>query len=122
MTNRASTKDRGYGAKHRATRAKYARELKRQGQVPCARCLLPIYDTWPSKPPAMHVPKCKRRACQGHCWTEWDAGHTDDRTGYNGLEHASCNRAAGAVNSNRGDRVTRPVTPDQQGVTSRDTW
>ena len=98
---RDSTKDRGYGGRHRKTRAKYARELKRAGQVPCARCLLPVYQDWPLAPPMIHAPKCKAPACEGQCWTTWDAGHTDDRQGYNGIEHATCNRAAGGVNRRR---------------------
>lgn len=33
--------------------------------------------------------------------TRIDLGHNPDRTGYNGLEHASCNRAAGNRSARR---------------------
>ena len=92
---------RGYGRAHKKTRAKFGRMLKKLGRVPCARCGYPVFSTWPLDPPAVHVPKCTSKSCEGQCWTLWDAGHNDERDGYNGLGHRCCNRSAGAVNSNR---------------------
>ena len=115
-TPRDSTTARGYGTKHQRVRARFARQLRAAGQLPCARCLLPIYASWPLNPPDVHVPACRVRGCEGQCWTLWDAGHTDERDAYSGLEHRSCNRAAGAVNSNKQQRASqvtrRTVTAD----------
>ena len=70
------TTARGYGWLHQRTRAAWA-PLVAAGQVCCARCGHPIV---PGQP--------------------WDLGHTEDRTGYTGPEHRSCNRAAGARKAN----------------------
>jgi len=67
---RGSTTARGYGGAHRALRKRLA-PLVASGQMRCARCgglILP--------------------------GTPWDLGHTGDRTGYHGAEHAACNRRA----------------------------
>jgi hypothetical protein len=73
MPQPGSTTARGYGAAHQRLRKTWAKELKRLGVLPCARCGLPIYDG-----------------------DEWDLGHTDDRTAYTGPEHRrECNRADG---------------------------
>ena len=107
---RAGTTQRGYGTKHQKTRAKYARVLAKAGEVPCARCGAPVFHAWPLSPPEPHAPKCKTEKCEGTCWATWDLGHTDDRTGYQGIEHRSCNRSAGAVNSNKPKRRFAPVS------------
>lgn len=66
------TTARGYGHEHQQLRAEWAKELKKLGVLPCARCGESIYHG-----------------------DDWDLGHTDDRTGYTGPEHRSCNRADG---------------------------
>jgi uncharacterized C2H2 Zn-finger protein len=76
---RGSTAQRGYGSAHQRKRAELVAAFV-PGQ-PCARCGRPI-----------------ARA------EDADLGHTDDRSGYRGLEHAAeCNRAAGGK-SRRGSR------------------
>ena len=64
---RTSSTSRGYGASHRATRARLLAAFE-PGQ-PCAHCGRPMMTK------------------QG-----LDLAHTDDRTGYRGLAHAECNR------------------------------
>lgn len=110
MTGREGTAARGYGGKHQRVREKYGRMLKKQGQIPCARCLQPVFSTWPLNPPSAHVAACRSTACEGQCWTLWDAGHTDDREGYNGLEHAACNRRAGGKASTAKPPARTPAT------------
>lgn len=68
---RGTRQQRGYDSAHDRLRARWAPRVAR-GQVDCARC--------------------GQRIRRGQAW---DLGHTDDRAGYNGPEHAQCNRAAG---------------------------
>ena len=86
--NKASTTARGYGATHRAIRAKLLPGAYGQ---PCTRCGKPMQ---PGQ--ALHL------------------DHNEDRTGYLGFAHASCNRRAGACKGarivNRRAAVVRPVT------------
>jgi hypothetical protein len=79
MPGRGTTGQRGYGLKHKAQRAKWVTRVD-AGLVDCARCGKPIE---PGRP--------------------WDMGHTEDRTGWTGPEHVTCNRTAGGRN---GARVT----------------
>lgn len=72
MAGKASSTARGYGATHRAERAKWIPKVK-AGGVKCSRCDQPID---PSD-------------------TDWQLDHTDDRTGYLGPAHALCNQSAG---------------------------
>lgn len=114
MTKRGDREAHGYGNQHKKLRDRWKLKLKRAGSLPCARCGLPIFSSWPLNPPDLHVPDCPQRSsCQGQCWSTWDLGHTDDRTAYTGPEHASCNRAAGARNSNR-PRARPASTPPAQ--------
>ncbi len=64
---RASTSQRGYGAAHQRLRAR----------------LLPLAYGRP-------CPRCGRPMLRGQAV---DLGHTDDRSGYQGMEHRLCNRA-----------------------------
>ncbi len=83
MAKAGTTTERGYGHAHQQLRKAWAKELKRLGVLPCARCGEPVYDG-----------------------DEWDLGHTDDRTAYTGPEHrCRCNRADG------GRRRHAPTAP-----------
>lgn len=73
---KGSTRLRGYGYQHQQARTAYLANW--QPGDPCARCGQPMWG------PA----------------TEIHLGHTDDRTGYIGLEHAACNTADGAKRGN----------------------
>lgn len=66
---RPSTAERGYGGEHQSERADWKRKVD-AGGVLCARCGFPIEPG-----------------------EAWDLDHTDDRSGYLGPSHASCNRA-----------------------------
>lgn len=74
---RGTTTARGYGGTHQAERARWKATLRTR-EVPCARCGKPIP--------------------QG---SEFDLGHTDDRTGWIGPEHPECNRSAGGASASR---------------------
>src|SRR4051812_45496276 len=89
MAERKTTAERGYNAQHKAERARWAPKVK-TGLVDCARCHAAI---------AVDEP--------------WDLDHTDDRSGYNGPTHASCNRAAGGRNG-------AAVTNSAKAMTVRD--
>lgn len=72
-----TTAERGYGAAHRRERQAAAR-LVAYGLAFCSRC-----GSWIQP------------------GTAWDLDHTDDRLGYAGPAHASCNRRAGQAKTAR---------------------
>jgi hypothetical protein len=80
-----------YGWPHRRARAQ-ALALLQPGD-PCSRCGKAMHPT-----------------------QRLDLDHTDDRTGYRGLAHAHCNRAAGAI---RGNRIRGNTGQATTTVTSR---
>lgn len=83
-----TTTERGYNGSHRALRKRLIAQW-RPGD-PCARCGLPMYG------PAAMI----------------DLGHTEDRTGYVGLEHRACNRRDGASRALRAPRAIAAAGSD----------
>ena len=74
---RGTTPRRGYGHRHRKTRAHWQARMDAGEVVLCWRCGQPITG-------------------------EWDLGHDDDdRSIYRGPEHVGCNRRAGSARANR---------------------
>lgn len=71
---KAGPRQRGYDGAHDRERARWVPKVN-AGLVDCARCGGPIE---PGRP--------------------WDLGHTDDRSGWSGPEHVTCNRKAGGAN------------------------
>jgi hypothetical protein len=72
-TRRSSaTRGQSNTGPHKTLRKWLLADLARRPGQPCARCGLPMYVT-----------------------QDLDLDHTDDRTGYLGLSHRSCNRRAG---------------------------
>jgi len=72
---RGSAKQRGYDAAHRKLRLQWRQRID-QGGVHCASPTC-------GKPISPHAP--------------FDLGHTDDRSGYIGAQHPSCNRSEGGT-------------------------
>lgn len=79
---------RGYGHAHQKLRAQWV-PLVATGEVDCALCQDPIEVD-----------------------QKWDLDHTEDRTGYRGPAHSSCNRQEGAIRGNRGRRARRATSPE----------
>lgn len=69
-THRRSTSGRGYGTPHQ--RERRIRIANYDPEDPCPRCGRPL----------------------GHDVRQIDLGHGPEQRGYNGLEHARCNRSA----------------------------
>ena len=76
--SKPSPEARGYGRRHKLTRAAVA-PLVAAGMTTCCRC--------------------QGRLLPGELW---DLDHNGARDGYLGVAHASCNRSAGARVRNRG--------------------
>lgn len=77
---KGTTTERGYGWQHQKLRERWKPQVNAL-QVSCARCGQLI------------VPN---PALKGD---GWDLGHNEDRSGYQGPEHSSCNQVAGARNA-----------------------
>jgi hypothetical protein len=75
MPRKGTTTERGYGTEHQRLREQLLPHA--YGQL---------------------CPKCEQPMWEGE---ELDLGHTEDRTGYTGMEHRSCNRSHGAAEGNR---------------------
>lgn len=88
-----SSSEAGYGAEH-VRRRRQALAAWQDGD-PCARCGGPMHHGEP-----VHL------------------DHTDDRTGYLGLSHASCN----CSHTGRLHRVSRETVCDHCGLTYRTRW
>lgn len=82
--SRAKTTERGYGSKHQQLRDHWQPKVA-AGLVDC------------------HAVVCLEQARAIAPGTEWDLGHTPDRTRYTGPEHPRCNRSEGG---RRGAAVT----------------
>lgn len=99
LAARASTTQRGYGWSHQQIQARLIAAW-RPGD-PCARCGRPMLERWT-------ISKTGKRISAIHL------GHTDDRTGYTGLEHMTCNVRDGAQRGARARaRGRRPQPPSQ---------
>jgi len=90
---KGNTTQRGYGRRHQQIRRTLLLALADRVAAGitdlCPRCQHPIHPNQPL-----------------------DLDHTDDRSGYRGLAHRTCNRRAGAEKTNRMRRA-RPVTSRQ---------
>jgi hypothetical protein len=71
-----TTTERGYGPEHQAERERW-RPVVESGEAVCSRCHSAIAPD-----------------------DDWDLDHLDDRSGWSGPAHRSCNRSAGAVKGN----------------------
>lgn len=91
------TAARGYGGKHQRERERWRRRVE-AGLIDC------------------HANVCVESSRWIAPGTPWDLGHTDDRKGYTGPEHSTCNRRAGGRN---GAAVTNAMRT-QGRQTSRD--
>ncbi len=72
-----SKNERGYTSSHQRLRAQF-KPLVQTGQMVCPRCHNPILPG-----------------------QAWDLGHTGDRAGWTGPEHALCNRRAAGLLSHQ---------------------
>jgi hypothetical protein len=84
-TKAATAEERGYGKAHREERARW-KPIVDNGQAVCCLC-----GQWIEP------------------GTEWHLDHTEDRTGYRGASHASCNRRDGATRGARRTNARRRI-------------
>ena len=95
--SKASSAARGYGSEHQKLRAKLLPAAYGQPCTRCGRPLRPGQD--------LHL------------------DHTDDRTGYAGFAHASCNRKAGARKGARVvNRIRRGAAPIKAKLKTTRAW
>ena len=80
-----TTTQRGYGSKHQALRKQL---LPKAYGTPCPHCGEPMLEG-----------------------QKLDLDHTEDRAGYRGFSHSSCNRAAGTRKANA--RIKERMQHDQ---------
>jgi hypothetical protein len=93
---RPSAASRGYGGAHQRLRRQWAPRVA-TGRVVCAKHGHPQH------------PDCPGLIEAG---SAWELGHTDDRSGYTGPEHAGCNQRAGRLlAAERRPRQNRPAEP-----------
>ena len=78
---RGTTTERGYGWKEHVKKQLAALAAWKPGD-PCAQCGQPMWSRWTFDAKGKRV-------------SALDLGHTDDRSGYIGLCHRSCNRRDG---------------------------
>jgi|SwirhisoilCB1_FD_contig_31_10443577_length_746_multi_5_in_0_out_0_1 hypothetical protein len=102
-----TTTARGYGSSHQALRARLLAAWK-PGQ-PCARCGQPMWHRW-------KLDQYGRRVTALHL------GHTDDRRGYTGLEHDTCNLRDGQAKTTVINRARGTLTPRQIAAIRYKQW
>ena len=83
---RGTTSERGYHAGHQRLQ-RQALQAWKPGD-PCTRCGRPMWYRW-------------QWSRNGKRISAIHLAHTPDRTGYEGLQHASCNTSEGASRGNR---------------------
>jgi hypothetical protein len=81
-----TTTERGYGYAHQQARQQWAPRVA-TGTVPCTRCGRPI------KP-----------------GTPWHLDHNDNRAGYRGPSHATCNTSTGGTKGALAGHAKRATT------------
>lgn len=89
---------RGYGRAHRQLREQWRRKIKAGACPPCSRCGRPIF---PSE--AFHL------------------DHEENREGWRGPAHSSCNVKAGAKKGNR-IAARRKAARQEQGLPETRVW
>ena len=94
---RRTTKERGYGAKHRAEKERW-RPTVDAGHADCAELIC--------------LEENDGRTRRIEPGADWDLAHGEGQVGYRGPAHARCNRSEAAKRGNRA----------RAGVASRTLW